>query len=88
MQIQKAIQMLGFKAKDKVTGREGVITSVSFDLYGCVQLLLTPLVQADGKQAETNWYDEKRLRVLDKRKRVMPVPDFVHVPGPTAKPTK
>ena len=40
--IKEAINMLGRKAKDRVTGFEGVISSVSFDLYGCVCGIITP----------------------------------------------
>lgn len=32
----KHIDLLGLKAEDKVTGFKGVITTLSFDLYGCV----------------------------------------------------
>jgi hypothetical protein len=56
--ITETIDLLGCKGKDKVTGYEGIISSVSFDLYGCVQLALTP----PAKKGETelkhgHWFD-------------------------------
>ena len=36
------LKLLGLKVKDKVTGFTGIITSVSFDLYGCIQVIITP----------------------------------------------
>ena len=42
--------LLGRKARDQVTNAEGVITSVTFDLFGCIQALLKPPIGDDGKQ--------------------------------------
>lgn len=72
--ITETIDMLGLRAKDKVTGYVGTISSVSFDLYGCVQLALTPDVSADGKLEGGHWFDVHRVDV--QKKRVMPVPNF------------
>jgi hypothetical protein len=85
--MQKFMRLLGLKARDKVTGFEGVVTTVSFDLYGCVQVVLTPGVGKDGTGTipEGRWFDEKRLRVIDDTP-VMKVPTFVNVPGPAIKP--
>lgn len=81
------IQLLGKKAKDLVTGFKGVITCVSFDLYGCVQAVLTNESNKEGKW-ESAWFDVKRLRITDE-KRVMEVPNFrpAEVPGPEPKPS-
>lgn len=62
--INDVLQMLGRKATDRVTGFEGVISSVSFDLYGCVQALMTPPVR-EGKPGEQFWFDIKRLELGD-----------------------
>lgn len=72
---QDHIDLLGRKATDKVTGFKGVITSVSFDLYGCVQVIITPVVDKDGKNADSCWYDITRLTV-GKSKSVMELPNF------------
>lgn len=72
------LELLGLKAKCKVTGYEGVIESLSYDLYGCVQAALRP--PAHSKDGETKlgdgrWFDVKRVEILD-RTPVMGVPDF------------
>ena len=72
---EQHFNLLGHKAKDKVTGYNGVVTSLSFDLYGCVQAVLTPLVDKDKDLESGRWFDVTRLKVTGK-KPVMPVPDF------------
>ena len=72
---QEHIELLGLKAEDVVTGFKGVITSVAFDLYGCVQAILTPAVSKDGKRLDGSWYDVTRLK-LGKGKPIMALPDF------------
>ena len=84
--MKNALKILGCKAKDVVTGASGVVTSVSFDLYGCIMVWLTPSEQAKQKEkAEGSWYDFKRIEVSGKP--VMKQPDFVlgTEPGPEAK---
>jgi hypothetical protein len=73
--INKHMGLLGLKVKDKVTGMRGVVASVSFDLYGCVQAIVNPGMGQDGKLLEQVWFDVARLAVLDK-KPVMQTPDF------------
>ena len=76
MKKEDALNMLGLKVKDRVTGRRGVVTSICFDLYGCVQGLLHPGLDKDGNQMDTAWYDIARLEVED-RVQVMEQPVFV-----------
>lgn len=71
--ITQTIDLLGYKATDKVTGFQGVISSVCFDLYGCVQAALTPLAK-DGTVPDGRWFDVQRLVVSTNR--VMTPPDF------------
>lgn len=72
---QKTIALLGYRATDKVTGFHGVISSVCFDLYGCVQVALTPpLKDGDADLKSGHWFDVQRLNVSTDR--VMPTPDF------------
>ena len=73
--IRETIDLLGLKVTDKVTGFEGVISSIGFDLFGCVQAVLAPRANADGKTEDSRWFDVQRLEV-DTDNRVMPVPDF------------
>lgn len=73
--IKNHMAKLGFKARDRVTGFQGVVTTVSFDLYGCVQVILNPGLDKDGKPQDLGWYDIKRLEILSEAP-VMEVPDF------------
>jgi len=72
--IQEHMDMLGRMAKDRVTGFEGVVTSISFDLYGCVQAIVHPGMDKDGKMLDSHWFDVARLRMSNKL--VMKPPDF------------
>ena len=67
-------KILGMPCKDKVTGFKGIATSVSFDLYGCVQVWLTPEVTEDGKTPDGVWYDFMRVHATGER--VMDIPVF------------
>jgi len=89
--VQRHIQMLGMRVRDRVTGLEGVVTSVSFDLYGCVQTIVNPGRGTDGKPMELVWFDIARLEIIDSQ-TVMPPPNFESGPvaeglkGPAEKP--
>jgi hypothetical protein len=92
--LKKHVSLLGLKVRDKVTGFEGVVESVSFDLYGCVQAVVKPAAK-DGEIKDGRWHDIQRLEVIDSG-RVMPVPSFaslatpegVHTHGPAEKPVR
>lgn len=73
--IKESLELLGRRAKDKVTTFEGVITTISFDLYGCIQAVLAPPIDKDGKIPEGRWFDVNRLDVSESP-AVMPLPDF------------
>lgn len=73
--MDQHLALLGHEVRDRVTGSMGVVTSLSFDLYGCVQAIVTPPSKKDGTQPDAHWYDVKRLEVRSK-KPVMPIPDF------------
>lgn len=75
MQILKHLNMLGLKVEDKVTGFKGVVASVSFDLYGCVQAIVNPGLDSAGKLGEQCWFDIARLKIIDENP-VMNVPNF------------
>ena len=79
MEVQKHLDLLGLRVEDKVTGLKGVVTSVSFDLYGCIQAIVNPGMGKDGKMKEQFWFDVSRLKALDK-KPVMDKPNFVSGP--------
>ena len=74
--IQSHFNALGRRGIDQITGFKGVVTSVTFDLYGCIQVILTPVVKKDGTIPDGRWFDIQRIRLSDKAP-VMEVPDFV-----------
>lgn len=54
---------LGKKARDKITGFEGIITGRCQYLTGCDQYGLVPPVR-DGKIEQCQWFDEGRIEVI------------------------
>lgn len=70
----ETIQLLGRSGKDKVSGFSGVVTSVSFDLYGCICVALSAPVK-DGNLGDSHWFDVQRVEYTNDA-RVMPVPKF------------
>ena len=56
--------LLGKKAKDKITGFEGIITSKHVYLTGCTQYGIQPVVDKDGKVPERNYFDEGRIEII------------------------
>jgi hypothetical protein len=79
--MKEYMKILGLNVRDVVTGFEGVATSISFDLYGCVQVVVSPPgIDKDGKPFIGHWFDHKRLVILG-YKPVMEVPSFEVVPG-------
>ena len=55
---------LGKKAKDKISGFEGIITTRGTHLYGCDQYGLTPGWDKDGKPMGFEIFDEGRLEII------------------------
>ncbi len=95
---QAHIDLLGKTGKDRVTNFQGVVSSVSFDLYGCVQVALSPPVDKEGKLVDGRWFDVHRIEVVE-HDRKMPVPLFgavvqygatpeQHTHGPAEKPAR
>ena len=86
--MNNILRFLGFNAEDKVTRFKGVITSVSFDLYGCVQFLINPGLNKDGVLESSNWFDVSRVDIKVTVPPVMESPDFTDYinQGPESKP--
>lgn len=85
------INFLGMTGEDRITGLRGVIESISFDLYGCVQFALKPPLDKDAKIQPGCWFDSNRIKVDVEIERKMPVPTFAKHPaqhdhGPAEKP--
>jgi hypothetical protein len=72
--IKVHLDLLGRRVADKVTGFEGVVTSISFDLYGCIQAIVNPGLDKDRKPLDQHWFDVNRLAVLTAP--VMDVPNY------------
>lgn len=74
--VKNHLDKLGLKCRDRVSNFEGVITSICFDLYGCVSALVNPGVDEKGIAREQNWYDVQRLEILSDEP-VMKQPNFL-----------
>ena len=60
----KGMELLGLEVEDKVTKVSGIVTSISYDLYGCIQAVITPDAETNNRDSVIGWYDIKRLRKL------------------------
>jgi hypothetical protein len=56
---------MGSRVKDRITGFQGTLTGRAEYISGCTQCLVAPTVKADGSFAESQWFDEQRLEVID-----------------------
>lgn len=63
--LSSHLNLLGLRVVDRVTGFKGVVASVTFDLYGCIQAIVNPGMDKDGKLGEQLWFDVNRLEVID-----------------------
>jgi len=54
---------LGQKARDKVTGFEGILVGRVQYLFGCNQYSISPPAK-DGKVNDSQWFDEGRVEVI------------------------
>jgi hypothetical protein len=70
------LSILGHKVRDRVTGFNGVATSVCFDLYGCIQVTVNPGMDPNGKLSDSAWFDIGRLEIFGDK--VMPMPAFIN----------
>lgn len=60
------MQNLGKKAKDKITGFEGIIIGKIIYLFGCHQYGIAPqgYDKEKGTRFETQWFDEGRIEII------------------------
>ena len=72
----KYLDLLGYTVADRVSGYTGVVESISYDLYGCIQAVVRPPVNEKNEIPEGRYLDCKRLSILPRSERVMPVPEF------------
>ena len=64
--MSKFIFELGVKAKDKITGFEGIITGRADHITGCNTYGLKPKIDKDGKVQDCEWFDEGMITVTGK----------------------
>lgn len=58
----------GQKARDVISGFEGIVTGHASYITGCDRWGLTPLgVNAEGHTLETEWFDERRIEVISEK---------------------
>lgn len=95
IKVLEYMKIMGFRVRDIVTGFQGVATAVSFDLYGCIQVVVQPPAGEGGKIEESRWFDHKRLAVFvsvtaatQTPLPVMEVPNYVAVGGGQALPSQ
>lgn len=69
---------LGKKARDKITGFEGIIIGKTTYLYGCGCYGITPKAKEDGSILDTCWFDEGRVEIIGEGV----TPDSVRVEQP------
>ena len=68
MNVKKHLDLLGHEVKDKVSDYKGVVISMSFDLYGCIQADVRPKeLNREGKMIPGQWIDVSRLKVTSKK---------------------
>lgn len=65
----------GDRARDKVTGFEGIVIGRTEWITGCDQYALQPQgVNTDGKKFEAVWFDVQRLEVTEQAVIALPKP--------------
>lgn len=64
--MSKFLHPLGVKAKDKITGFQGIIIGRGDYLTGCNTYGLKPQVDKEGKTRKAEWFDEGSIEVIGK----------------------
>jgi hypothetical protein len=73
--VKENLELLGTRVQDCVTGLIGIVTSVTFDLYGGVLVLVNPGEDDNGKSRDSQWFEVKRLIMVD-NDPIMEPPEF------------
>ncbi len=58
-------EVLGRKVRDQVSGFQGVATSWTIFLNGCVRVSIQPPVDKEGKLPDEKWFDAHQLDLID-----------------------
>ena len=74
--VDKHLEWLGLDVKDKVSDFRGIVQSVCFDLFGCIQADVRPKgLDKEGKIQTGWWLDINRLIIVNP-KPVMDRPNY------------
>lgn len=77
----------GDKARDIITGFQGIVTGKSSYITGCDRYCLNPGIDKDGKTQESLWFDENSIEVIQAQavviKPVAEAPALRAVGGPS-----
>lgn len=73
--LKKSFKMLGYRVKDRITGFEGIATSVGLELYGATSLSVNPGMGPDNKLGDTYWVELPRLEQVSSDP-IMSPPNF------------
>jgi hypothetical protein len=65
-QKEQVMIQLGDRVRDKITGFKGIAVGRTEWLHGCTRIIIEPEELKDGKTIENQWFDDKRVEVLDK----------------------
>jgi len=76
---------LGQKARDKISGFEGIAVARCEWISGCTRVTLQPRVDKDGKLQEMQTFDEPGLEIIEDTPAINPTPNRG---GPRPAPTR
>lgn len=62
----------GQKAKDKITGFQGILTGHCEYLTGCDQYLIQPRCEKNNVFPEAQWIDEGKIIIISKKQLFKP----------------
>ena len=75
---------LGCKAKDTITGFNGVVIAVTEWLNGCVRATIQPQELKDGKPIDAVTFDIEQIEVINP----VPIQEVKRSGGPTPEPSR
>lgn len=76
---------LGDKAKDRITGLTGIVTSRHEFLNGCVRMGIQPQELKDGKPVESSVFDVEQLELVTEKVEKKGKPGGGPMPDPPSR---
>lgn len=65
---------MGMEVRDKVSGFQGIVTSIAKYLSGCDRVLVSPPVDAEGKMRESEHFDITEVEFVSNGLYIPPEP--------------